>query len=257
MTTSVCSIRYQTEEINRLPNIVEAKDEDLQESAEFMGRLFAKHKVEQFIAVTRLHNHYPLEGNQKVVISSHPGGNSIPRGSEKNPENVLVKKPMTIADDGDVVPVNFIVKQDGTLCGAEYMEISLANKINLPSTINSVLQNQAFMEELTQTMVVHGLWDKIGFQFIFEPFLFPDRDPSHNLMEDNWHDSYQEVMYRARPAHGSPTITSWRFTKTCDCERDSCDDALGCTHGDCDGYCWCLMVGQTGHGGHAWHSNCG
>lgn len=245
------------EELNLLPHIVEAKEFELQESAELIGHVLAKYQVEKLIAVTRLHNHYQLKAGERVMISYHPREGSAPRGFEKNPENVLVKQAVKFTDSSDAIPVNFLMKSDGTLYGTEYICRELADSFNLTYAMNSFIHNTQLMGELVSVMKANNLCDKLGFQLIFEPLLLPNafNVEGVNLMEDNWADGYQELMYRPQPTEGhKPTITSWRFTKRCGCS-EPCDHPF--MHGDCDGYCWCLMIGQTGHGGHAWHSNCG
>lgn len=247
------SILYQVHEINALPHIGEAKDLDLQKSAEIIGRLFAKHNLESKLAVTRLHNHYPLQPGEKIVIRRHSPGEE-PRGYEKNPSKVLVKQPLQ-CDNSKVVPCNFIIKESGEIFAVEFMEIELANTVDLAGQLDKLLLNKAFMDELVNVMIQQNLWNKLGFQFIFEQQLLPENDLSFNLMEDNW-DSYQEIMYRPHPSRElfAPTITSWRFIKRVDVDND--EDDMPFVHGDCSGYCWCLMLSNGGHGGHAWHSLC-
>lgn len=69
-------------------NIEEAKEEDLEDAAAAVGALVARHGLDRVLAVTRLHNHFPIGADEKIVIARAPTAESI-KGFVKDASKVM------------------------------------------------------------------------------------------------------------------------------------------------------------------------
>lgn len=136
---------------------------------------------------------------------------------------VLVKKPLAGCSLESIVPIGFLLGEDGEWVVTEWMETELAKEGNLTNALASLMTNQAFRTELKDFLSGQGWQQKLGLQLAYEHLILPEGLPvtegeldlvpesgSIAFHEDNWI-RYQEMVFRVPMEGKESTITSWRF----------------------------------------------
>lgn len=214
---------YMAEHINKLPHIDQAREFDLDSSAIRCGGIFIKHRMESVLAVSRLHHHFHLEGNERILVSVENASKSRGKDTRLSNMPVIVKKPQAKQKTDIPYIFRFATKIDGeseslSIIPLEYIDSQkidpkLARDLSRRSI--NVLNSHEFLTDLFATIMAQGNIDKLGFQLIFEDEVLTKLNNHAVLHEDNW-DRYQEVVYRAFSGDHQATVTSWRFAKPTD-----------------------------------------
>jgi len=228
---------YQARRVNELLHINESRKLSLDELALECGDLVTKYGVQNSVAVSRLHHHYELKDNQRVVLTTVEASKSRREDTAQTNGLIIVKTPRD-AQDGDV-PYIFGFDSEGAVVPLEYIskdaaDGKLATKIQ--AMMEPVLSNREFLSELFEKYQSQGNVKQFGFQAIFEDdVLPPPSEDGMELYEDNWLE-YQEVSYRKQEKDQDATVTSWRFKEGAPMHRAFCDTRI-----------FCVWVSETEH----------
>jgi len=209
---------YDFTAVNRLLHIDDSRKIDLEDPAQEIGNLLVEHNLHDMFGVTRLHYHYTLNAQEKVVSSVHRLGQK------------LIKTPKTMNfsyAEESVVPYIFQLTDDGGVLPLEFIDLSsFAYSSNGQTVAESILASLTVLQSAylflgrlsTQLKSMEGL-NLLGLQIIFEDQLLHRPQVVGNatnpcwkpeLHEDNWF-RYQEMSYRPLDPDLETTTTSWRF----------------------------------------------
>lgn len=225
---------YKAERVNALLHIDQSRELELDQQAHECGNVLVSHGVSEFVAVSRLHNHYQLKENEKIVVSVEDSSKSRLSNSLEPNTAVIVKKPQ-LSKEGDV-PYIFKFNSDGQVVPLEYISGELKDKELLKRLSNQaelVVNNKKFQSDLLAVLIKQNNVEHLGFQLIFEDDIIARSNEEEVLHEDNWY-RYQEVAYRPFEPTQKATVTSWRFAPG--------DKEARCY---CRGRCYCRWTGQS------------
>lgn len=205
---------YDIKHVNSLLHIDASGKLNLESAALACGHKLVEHGLENVLAVSRLHYHFPLSNEERIVAASSDSSKSkspfVLSQQEKQP--IIIKKPQQPTST-DIPYIFRFNDENGAVIPLEYLDAKSIEPTfgkTLAERVTEVLTNRPFLKDMFSTISQQGNINHLGFQLIFEDPILGGHDESKVLHEDNW-DRYQEVAYRVFDGGKPTTVTSWRF----------------------------------------------